>query len=168
MTEREVESREKDAFHTLKVAVENDWVHARFSCTAPEGADCRLICTDSDCEMWEVDGSHVHPLKDSGECNAKVSFEAMDWLECHEAYGYESVLYDGPVNAFWDGEDFQWRILGVPDQARAEGRAEALAEVDALIADFGDATWGEEAFEAICELGNEIRAIATVREMGQS
>ena len=168
MTEREVESREKDAFHTLKVAVENDWVHARFSCTAPEGADCRLICTDSDCEMWEVDGSHVHPLKDSGECNAKVSFEAMDWLECHEAYGYESVLYDGPVNAFWDGEDFQWRILGVPDQARATCRAGALAEVVArLEIELSDIGKSSAPWRQRDRFGIE-RAIATVREMGQS
>src|ERR1019366_2550487 len=36
----------KEAFHNLRVTVENDWLHTKFTCTAPEGADCRLRCTD--------------------------------------------------------------------------------------------------------------------------
>jgi len=101
-----------DTFHTLRVSMTDDFLTTRFTCTAPEGSACRLICTNEDCEpeTWTTDGSHEHELRDSGKCSAKEWFEAVDWTECHESFGHESVLYDGPVNAFWDGEDFQWQI----------------------------------------------------------
>jgi len=96
-------------FHNLRVWVENDWVRTKFTCTAPEGSFCRMRCTDDDCELWDELGDHT--LVDAGKCQSQESFECYDWLECHESTGYESKLYDGPVDAFWDGEDFQWRIL---------------------------------------------------------
>ena len=105
-------------FHSLRVSVENDWLHTKFICTAPEGTLCRMRCTDEDCEYWDDDGTHS--LVDSGHCNAKEWFDAVDWLECHESTGHESLLYEGPVDAFWDGEDFQWRIVPAPSRAEPE------------------------------------------------
>src|ERR1017187_5276317 len=115
------EGGEQKGVHSLRVSVENDWLHTTFTCTAPEGSPCRMICTEGDCEYWETDGSHIHPLRDAGECGARDAFMNYDWLECHESTGYESLLYEGPIDAFWDGEDFQWRILAAP--SRAEGLA---------------------------------------------
>ena len=108
----------EQGFHSLRVSVENDWLHTKFTCTAPEGTLCRMRCTDEDCEYWDDDGTHS--LVDSGHCNAKEWFDAVDWLECHESTGYESLLYDGPVDAFWDGENFQWRILAAPSRAEPD------------------------------------------------
>ncbi len=129
-------------FHNLRVSVENDYITAKFTCTAPEGAQCRLICTDSDCEYWTFDGTH--PLIDGGRCGAKEWFEAVDWLEVHESTGHESLLYDGPVNAFWDGEEFQWQIDGAP--------VEPAPLYDVLQKEFEDA-WVE-----INRLGNTPQA----------
>ena len=111
------EGGEQKGVHSLRVSVENDWLHTTFTCTAPEGSPCRMICTEGDCEYWETDGSHIHPLRDAGECGARDAFMNYDWLECHESTGYESLLYEGPIDAFWDGEDFQWRILAAPSRA---------------------------------------------------
>src|ERR1035438_3714788 len=82
----------EQGFHSLRVSVENDWLHTKFTCTAPEGTLCRMRCTDEDCEYWDDDGTHS--LVDSGHCNAKEWFDAVDWLECHESTGYESLLYE--------------------------------------------------------------------------
>ena len=113
----------------------DDFLTTRFTCTAPEGSACRLICTNEDCEpeTWTTDGSHEHELRDSGKCSAKEWFEAVDWTECHESFGHESVLYDGPVNAFWDGEDFQWQIDRTGPDAQVTQLTQDLAVANAKI-----------------------------------
>ena len=123
--------------HSLKVSVENDFIITKFTCAAPIGALCRLSCPDG-CD--EVPCSHE--MVDSGKCHAKEWFGAVDWLECHEAYAHESVLYEGPVNAFWDGDEFQWQI----DKSEPSDKDATIAHLSAVIEEatehVEDAIWG--------------------------
>lgn len=85
---------ERRAVHYIEWTFDRDHVIARAVCTAPEGADCRLVCR-YDCEAWWIerdqDGNPfhsfeaydqtadddikiVHEVKDVGYCNV------CDWL----------------------------------------------------------------------------------------
>ena len=92
-------------------------------CLEPEGAACRLICPEPDCDTWELvrdkDGPHHlvdtlgdatrHDLVDSSECNA------CQWINNDDAWTWElgsatSEFEVGrfPVRLTWTGDGCEW------------------------------------------------------------
>lgn len=99
------------AHHFLAVTISREWdrPETALTCTAPEGAACRLCCANPGCE----EGCYCEaPARaDQGECLAVL------WIENHDdgvlaLYdGSRHPLQNGPVAVRWDGDNWVWRYL---------------------------------------------------------
>jgi len=93
---------------------------ARFTCSAPLGAQCRSwcavgceeICTDQPTSHRQEDGTVIvvgHPWEDSGECRI------VTWLENGGTPGElymgedDEPVRDGPIETDWDGDAYLWQ-----------------------------------------------------------
>ncbi len=94
--------------HTHSVAwfIDRDAVYGLLTCTAPEGADCRLACEDG-CESWPCD----HVLVDQGVCGAIEWVNSVGSTEEGYGGGDERPLRDGAVTFRWDGDGYLWEYV---------------------------------------------------------
>lgn len=93
-------------FHSVAWFIDRDTVYGRLTCTAPEGAPCRLICDDG-CEEWPC----PHELVDHGLCNAVEWVGSVGATEESYGGGDERPLRDGPVTFRWDGDGYLWEYV---------------------------------------------------------
>jgi hypothetical protein len=101
--------------HTMQVRQEGDTVVLRPVCHEPEGAICRIDCTQG-CEAWDV--PHEHPMKNLDYCSAVEWLTADGWAsEYYDEDADDIPLHDGmPIEVVWEGEFYVWRaVKGSPD-----------------------------------------------------
>lgn len=129
--------------HTITMTIAHSHgIEHKFTCTAPEGAPCRLVCPDG-CEEFDLTDHVVdiignedemlplsitaeeraeltrrHTLVDNGECNALVFLENDD-AELWELYdGEPAPLRTGPVVLSYADGYVTWKYAAaVPDHA---------------------------------------------------
>ncbi|ART74328.1 hypothetical protein BTO20_37535 (plasmid) [Mycobacterium dioxanotrophicus] len=83
-----------------------------FSCAAPVGQQCRLICA-RECEDYHRPDCD-RTTKDSGDCGALIYLDPADpadtYIGCTEPHHWRS----GPISIGWDGfyETWLWRYPG--------------------------------------------------------
>lgn len=112
--------------HFISWTHDQDCVRALATCTAPEGADCRLICPQG-CESWSTernedgqpfhrtghmdDGGHVevrHPLVGS-DCNV-VEFLNVDGdLDELSTNASSFVIGTIAIEETWEGDYYSWK-----------------------------------------------------------
>jgi hypothetical protein len=100
--------------HRIAWTIEGDWITGKLTCSAHEGAACRLVC-EQGCETWPCTGDG-HKLVDNGSCNA------AEWINetgPEEAHGGDSpaTLHDGPVDVWWSGTSWRWAYRKDPVDA---------------------------------------------------
>jgi hypothetical protein len=104
--------------HRLRVMFKENHVHLSLECLEPEGAVCRLACSEG-CEEWQT-YNHEHELTDMGECNA-VLWITDDTIEeyCEWPPGGSGFpLFDKmPVIIEWDSDTYIWRPVTINDVA---------------------------------------------------
>lgn len=98
--------------HSIAWSIDRDSIVAKLTCTAPEGAPCRLTCPKG-CPSWPC----AHDLIDEGHCNG------VEWIDATgavDSWGgiFEKPLKDGPIYLWWDGDCWLWRY---PDETRPPG-----------------------------------------------
>lgn len=98
------------SFHKIEWFIEHEWVGASITCSAPEGADCRMSCPEG-CEAWPCS----HELADAGYCVAKEWFENADeGLEGLFNGDGRQPLRNGPVTFEWTGDWYVWDYVPEP------------------------------------------------------
>lgn len=90
--------------HVLAVTISDEGVlDFRIKCTAPEGAECRLTCSEH-CYEFGFE-AHEHPLVDYGMCLPLIYIENMDGVP--ESYSGPTVpLVSGPVVLTYHSGDY--------------------------------------------------------------
>jgi hypothetical protein len=100
--------------HQLDV---DDDGHARWTCDAPEGSRCRLVCAEDcgaeqwPCNSYDDQGEEIqpaHPMRDSGECHVVLFLGLGDPMESYEGGEEPFDLRSGPVKAEWEGDYYGW------------------------------------------------------------
>ena len=95
----------KSDYHTVKVVIdEHGEIQWTFTCTAPEGARCRLTCPEG-CEQFNYD-AHEHPFVDYGECVHKEWFDNAGAEATYEGGGF--TLCEWVIDGGWDGDSWTW------------------------------------------------------------
>lgn len=80
-----------------------------FTCTAPEGAPCRVICTSCDADNHPAPG-HVHDLLHVPSCWVIETYNEADSLEVLTYYaGGSAQLTAGPVDLAEDAYSPEWK-----------------------------------------------------------
>ncbi|UEJ83974.1 hypothetical protein Bra3105_06590 [Brachybacterium halotolerans subsp. kimchii] len=105
----------KPNYHHLTVTIAplGD-VHWSITCTAPEGAWCRVWC-DEGCEHPSDPGHEGHVMKDQGTCGIAPWFDDSSLIpEMYE--GIEQPLRSGPVSLHVSDDETSWEY--VEDVAR--------------------------------------------------
>lgn len=112
--------------HRMRFEWDRDSVTATLTCTAPEGADCRLIGADHcDCENWVIERADspmatpfhrvptfsgpdiIHWMHDGGHCNAVEWMDSGDTADFAEQ-GQEFLIAEVPVSLSWDDNGPLW------------------------------------------------------------
>lgn len=94
-------------------------VAPKFTCSAPEGAPCRLTCPEG-CEAWTLEG-HDHELIDGGECMLLPWLDNIGTADAIEAYvGEPAPPTDGPVKLEYVEEWVEWSYVTEPLVAAVE------------------------------------------------
>jgi hypothetical protein len=92
--------------HHIHLELNTGWLHARFSCHEPSGAECRRSCTRG-CEEITEHCRVEHEWENVDYCNL------VTWLE---ESGTWDELYDGPkvlarsgqIATKWNGDSYTW------------------------------------------------------------
>jgi len=138
--------------HFITWTHDQDCVQAQATCTAPEGADCRLICPEG-CESWSIDhdegGKPFHRTGHFEDDGTEVR-HAMEASDCNVV---EFLNIDGSINELstdaspfvigtiaieesWEGDYYSWK--------RAEPVVQPLPERDpACVERWPDCAVGE-------------------------
>jgi Protein of unknown function (DUF550) len=98
-----------ESAHRIELILESGgYVDAGFVCTAPVGGQCRLHCPQG-CAEFELDGSHEHPLVDSGECTLVTFLDNDgDWGETY-CGASKAAVHSGPIRIWYDeGVGARW------------------------------------------------------------
>lgn len=83
-----------------------------FTCAAPEGATCRLVCSDPDCELDSImPASHVHDMIDEGQCWVVPSYNSDTDIFRQYAGSEEVDLVSGPVDLDEDPYSPSWNYV---------------------------------------------------------
>ena len=98
--------------HAIRVTIERGWLRAEFTCTADEGAVCRMHCPKG-CEEWDWDhaGTTGHLLVDYGRCVKTEWMENGDWQDDYE--GDRAPLVCAPIEFTWHGDHYTWSYAPV-------------------------------------------------------
>ncbi len=90
-------------YHHYVEFSEHTYMRPKIVCIAPEGAPCRMVCSECD----EVCAGHPdrNDLHDMGECNEALWINAGDPEEC----GSGTVRL--PIRVAWQGEYYEWSFL---------------------------------------------------------
>ena len=134
--------------HSIALTIDHQFGFShKFSCSAPEGAPCRLVCPDG-CDEFSLT-THVtdtlgddrewlmpltdeersdlvrrHTLVDSGECNYLL-FLDNDEAELWELYdGDKADAHSGPVDLSYDGDYVGWTYARPAETPALAGGAE--------------------------------------------
>ncbi len=106
--------------HSLIVADDGALV---FSCNAPLGSVCRLVCV-ADCEDYHRPDC-VRLTRDSGECGALIYFNSDVAEGIYTGTTDRTMWESGPIETEWDSyyDSWVWRYPGedteLPIQARS-------------------------------------------------
>ena len=117
------------ADHFLTWTHDQDCVRVSATCTAAEGATCRLTCADPDCVDEEFtgfdrdqsgnpfhtsgeddDGNEIfHPMKDGGFCNVCEFLNGGDCIEEEAVDTPSFVIGVVPIEPVWEGDYYAWK-----------------------------------------------------------
>lgn len=118
---------EPTQFHFIAWTHERDHINGQATCTAPEGADCRVTCTHG-CEAWTIernpDGKpyhrtgHLdddlneirHAMEAVGYCNVVefLNADASLLSELHTGADH-FVIATIPITEIWEGDYYSWK-----------------------------------------------------------
>lgn len=87
--------------HTIEWYIDRDSVYGAVTCTAVEGAPCRMSCPHG-CPTWPCG----HDLTDQGDCNAVEWFDNCGVIDSYG--GDRRPLRSGPVEVVWNGDAWVW------------------------------------------------------------
>lgn len=104
MSEKRTSRPWVESCHEIILTIDGYGVDVHWTCSATEGAWCRLTCPEQ-CEEWFED--HVHALVDAGEC------VVLPWLENNAAWdetysGPPQQVRCGPIFVEWDNPGYRW------------------------------------------------------------
>ena len=93
-----------------------DYVRTEFTCTAPEGAPCRMVCQLCEgecreaCECECLDEPRTPDIVDYGECT-QIIWLTEDYAP-EERYNGEKQPVRGPkpqaITLEWNGDNYYW------------------------------------------------------------
>ena len=98
--------------HKITWTHRSDYVTTEVTCTAQEGADCRMSCVGG-CDSWELN-DHAHALADQGHCNAVEWFVGFGDPVEFFAGPEGTPVHAGPVDVRWNGHDWEWDYTNQP------------------------------------------------------
>ncbi len=111
--------------HFISWTHDRDCVRARATCTAPEGADCRLTCHEG-CEAWSIerdqggppyhrtghidaDGNETTHALRPGSCNVVEFLNAEGTIDELSTGANSFVIGTIPIEECWEGDYYSWK-----------------------------------------------------------
>jgi len=101
--------------HTMRVTLNDDTVILMPVCHEPEGADCRVACSEG-CESFSYP-DHEHKLDPVDWCNAVeyMNLAAEEYRSDNSKDDGEIALFDGmPIEVEWNGDCYVWAPVKPP------------------------------------------------------
>ena len=119
--------------HAVSWQVDTEWVDATFTCDAPEGADCRLVCAEEcgadfwPCHSYDEDGDNEreHRRVDGGSCLAVDCLKNEEGPDSYDREAPRAPLRSGPIVVRWTGDELQPCVWSYPPEGAAGNTPEA-------------------------------------------